>query len=93
MKIFNFLVAIIDRSRKRRMLNELQFMSHRNLIDCGFEPELLQEGIKAWPWRKSPESVTPLQFDQTLNLRTESNNQKLSAKLNKKQILPQQDAA
>ena len=39
--------------RREREFNRriLLFQNERNLRDCGFSPELLREGVDAWPWR------------------------------------------
>ena len=70
MKLFSKLAVILENNSKRKTLEQLRFMTERQLKDCGYSPELLSEGIKAWPWRELSEDFRPLQFSQTLNLET-----------------------
>ena len=64
MKILSRLVQIQEEQAKRLMLSHLRSMSDRQLVDCGFSPQLISEGVKAWPWRELPEVTAPLQFDK-----------------------------
>lgn len=84
MNIVSKLGEILENQGKRNTLYQLRLMSERQLIDCGYSPELLSEGVKAWPWRELTENIAPLRFVQTLNHNT------VSAKI---EILAQQDAA
>ena len=42
----------------RRARRELLASSDRQLSDIGFSRELLEQGVKAWPWRVTPDSPT-----------------------------------
>ncbi len=33
------------------VLQELRRKSHRELADLGFDPHLIEQGVKGWPWR------------------------------------------
>jgi len=51
----NFLkrvVKAISHRNKRETLNYLQAMPAEQLIDSGFSPTLIREGVSAWPWRE-----------------------------------------
>ncbi len=49
--IFNKFVQSLQRSKQRDTLYYLRCMPERQLIDCGFSPYLVSEGLKGWPWR------------------------------------------
>ncbi len=57
MSFFKVIINSLQRSRQREALNYLENMSERQLIDCGFSPMLVAQGLKAWPWRI--DSITP----------------------------------
>ena len=57
MSFFKRIINSLQRSRQREALNYLENMSERQLIDCGFSPMLVSQGLKAWPWRI--DSITP----------------------------------
>ena len=57
MNFFKAIINSLQRSRQREALNYLENMSERQLIDCGFSPMLVAQGLKAWPWRI--DSITP----------------------------------
>ena len=57
MNFFKRTINALQRSRQREALNYLESMSERQLIDCGFSPMLVSQGLKAWPWRI--DSITP----------------------------------
>ena len=42
------------RTRREREFSRrlLLYCHERTLRDCGFSPELLREGVDAWPWRR-----------------------------------------
>ena len=41
----------ILRSGRARLRQQLLGLSERQLLDVGFDPELLRQGVDAWPWR------------------------------------------
>lgn len=51
MSLFKRFVQSLHRSKQREVLSHLQTMTERQLLDCGFSPELVAKGVKAWPWR------------------------------------------
>jgi uncharacterized protein YjiS (DUF1127 family) len=57
----NFIRASMHNG-KLRARQELLRMSDRQLADFGFSKELLEEGVKAWPWR------VPVDSDETPQL-------------------------
>ncbi len=65
MKFIPTLTTVFENLGKRKTLDQLRSMTERQLIDCGYSPELLSEGVKAWPWRELPENIAPLNFDQS----------------------------
>lgn len=93
MKLIPKIAVILENHAKRKTLQQLRSMSDRQLIDCGYSPELLREGIKAWPWRELPESIAPIQFDQLLNHGSVSKKNEHTPKTVEKRFLAQQDAA
>ena len=70
MTLFNRWERLFDQYAKVRTLNILRSMPERQLEDLGFSPELLQEGVKRWPWRQLEEptgtaQVTPIARNAT----------------------------
>lgn len=61
-----------EKQSKRQLLFRLRSMSERQLLDCGFSPELLKRGVEAWPWQVLPENVAPLRFNRAINLSAHS---------------------
>ena len=57
MSFFKRIINALQRSRQKEALNYLETMSERQLIDCGFSPMLVSQGLQAWPWRI--DSITP----------------------------------
>ncbi len=57
MSFFKRIINTLQRSKQREALYFLEGMSERQLIDCGFSPMLVSQGLKAWPWRI--DSITP----------------------------------
>ena len=51
MNIVKKIIQSIQNNAHRQTLYHLQNMSDRQLIDCGFSPYLVSEGLKGWPWR------------------------------------------
>ena len=93
MKILSRLVQIQEEQAKRLMLSHLRSMSDRQLVDCGFSPQLISEGVKAWPWRELPEVTAPLQFDKDAFCTKVSEDTALNAFSADNGRLLQQDAA
>ena len=65
---FSNLRASFEKSQNRiareRAREVLLRMSDRALADAGFSRELVESGVKAWPWRaEEPAQLTPLKFD------------------------------
>jgi len=42
---------------RSKVLVELKRMSPSFLRECGFSPELLREGLNAWPWRLTEDEL------------------------------------
>jgi len=93
MKYLSKLMQFIEDRNKRQTLAHLRVMSDRQMIDCGISPELLKQGVKAWPWRAQPESVAPFQSVGTSNLAEFSISAKSPTKPKLKRSLAQRDAA
>lgn len=51
------IIANKELKARRETLAILSRKSDRQLLDCGISPELLKEGIKAWPWRMASEEL------------------------------------
>lgn len=72
MKILNNVLRGFDRymthqsrARDREILLKT---SDRMLNDAGFSRELLESGVKAWPWHNPGSELAPLQFRQLGNV-------------------------
>jgi len=52
-----------DKSKKIQVLKYLQSLPEDQLIEWGFSPSLIRQGISAWPWREeeSPEIQTSIE--------------------------------
>ena len=61
MSLISNLRTWIERSRLR--YNLLQF-DGRLLADAGFSRELVEAGVRAWPWRAPEEPATTLHFSR-----------------------------
>lgn len=62
---FNSYMTFLGRSRVRDVLLR---SSDRMLDDAGFSRELLESGVKAWPWHKPALPLTPLDFKHVGNV-------------------------
>ena len=62
MKLMTKIMQIYQDRAKRETLVLLRGLSDRQLRDGGFSPELLKDGVKAWPWREIPENFVPLKL-------------------------------
>ena len=52
----NFMLDAFEQTGRAKVLVELRRMSPRFLIETGYSPELLQQGLSAWPWRLTDET-------------------------------------
>lgn len=93
MKFIPILTTVFENLGKRKTLDQLRSMTERQLIDCGYSPELLSKGVKAWPWRELPEDIAPLRFDQCAQRRTVSIQTEYPDTPTSKRIPEQQHAA
>ncbi len=50
----------IEMHQRKRMLTYLQTLTERNLLDKGFAPHLIAEGIRAYPWTAVKVEMIPL---------------------------------
>ena len=65
MKLLTYLTYYFESKAKRDVLEQLRSMPERQLLDCGFSPDLIKEGVVAWPWRMQSEPSEPLRFKRT----------------------------
>lgn len=93
MKLFTKLAVIMENNGKRKTMKQLRLMTDRQLIDCGYSPDLLSEGIKAWPWRELPENFIPLKLNQNIQLDSLSTMNVYRDTAGKKRILAEKEAA
>ncbi len=93
MKFIPGLAEIFDKHGKRKTLHQLRLMTERQLLDCGYSPELIREGVEAWPWRQLPENIAPLRLDLNLKLDTVSTKVKHIDTSPAQRILAHKDAA
>ena len=61
---FNSYMTYLGRARAREVLLR---SSDRMLEDAGFSRELLESGVKAWPWHTPALAPTPVDFKQVGN--------------------------
>lgn len=52
MKLVSRLSQFLETYHRHGVLAQLRTMPDRQLLDCGISPELLEQGVKAWPWRQ-----------------------------------------
>jgi uncharacterized protein YjiS (DUF1127 family) len=57
MSLFSDLITWIERSRLRQRLLR---MDARRLDDIGYSRALLEDGVRAWPWRLPVDSIAGL---------------------------------
>ncbi len=50
-RLMRALRAGFERHARVRTLGVLRGMNERQLRDLGFSPDLIREGVSAWPWR------------------------------------------
>ena len=64
MKFIMNIIKYKEYRAKREALYQFRGMTERNLIDCNISVELLNRGIKAWPWQATPDDFvhTRLQY-------------------------------
>lgn len=55
MKFFDRFFEAAETVSKVRTLSVLRELPEKQLADCGIDPRLLAEGIRAWPWRAESE--------------------------------------
>jgi len=65
MKLLTYLTHYFESKAKRDVLEQLRSMPERQLLDCGFSPDLIKEGVAGWPWRMQAEPSEPLRFKRT----------------------------
>lgn len=56
-RIMHALTDALERSAQQRTREYLLGLSDRHLDDMGLSRELLKQGPKAWPWRKSGDLI------------------------------------
>ena len=62
---FNSYMTYLGRARVRDVLLR---SSDRMLEDAGFSRELLESGVKAWPWHMPALELSPLDFEHVGNV-------------------------
>lgn len=64
MSIFKYILNYLHNTKKQETLNYLQGMQTRQLIECGFSPKLINQGVSAWPWRldDQPEELLSIEL-------------------------------
>lgn len=50
MKLFERIISIFEHTAKVRLMNLLRGRSNEQLTEWGYSPQLLRQGINAWPW-------------------------------------------
>jgi len=73
MKLAALIQKVLERRARSESLFQLQGMSTKQLEDCGISPELLAEGVKAWPWRAMNDADTLIPLDRDCFKQLEAN--------------------
>jgi hypothetical protein len=60
------LLTALERSGRARTLAVLRNMDPKLLRETGFSPELIQQGINAWPWRVAATAIDAPQVPSLL---------------------------
>lgn len=63
-RFLSSLVSALERSGRARTLSVLQDMDSRLLSEAGFSPELIRQGINAWPWRAETSNPPKVSYEQ-----------------------------
>jgi len=50
MGFFKRIIAVMQESKKRELLHYLNGLPDSYLESLGFSPELVRQGVSAWPW-------------------------------------------
>ncbi|MBX2881769.1 MAG: DUF1127 domain-containing protein [Granulosicoccus sp.] len=82
MKLLPSVTSLSAWRARRDTLNVLKRLSDKQLIDSGISPELLKEGVKAWPWRESADDLTPISYRLLENTRVNSEADKTDSSVN-----------
>jgi len=64
MNFISRFIGIFEDQANRKTLHYLRTLSENQQIEYGLSPELLKQGIKAWPWKATPENLKPCSFVQ-----------------------------
>ncbi len=64
MKLIKTILTSLEESGKKKTLQILRDMPERQLRDAGISPELLAQGVRAWPWAVVEEEVAPILIDK-----------------------------
>jgi hypothetical protein len=59
MNFFKNFIAAQERIGKHKTMHILRDIPDNRLRDMGISPELLAEGVRAWPWRSPEEETLP----------------------------------
>jgi len=93
MSILSKLLKTQEERARLFTLTHLRSMSERQLVDCGFSPQLISRGVSAWPWRELPEVTAPLLFEKSAIRKIVSKDAKLDENSREDEVLLSQDAA
>jgi len=93
MSILSKLLKTQEERARLLTLTHLRSMSERQLVDCGFSPQLISQGVSAWPWKELPEVSAPLLFDKGAFRKIVSKDVQLDKFSSENEVLLSQDAA
>ena len=66
MSFISNMINFRENRAKRDTLHQLRCMSDRMLADCNISPELLQKGVKAWPWQNETDQQFRIPVERPL---------------------------
>lgn len=70
MKFVERMNLFFERSGKVRTMNYLRSRSEYQIIEWGFSPALLKQGIHQWPWREADETYSVDNIKQSISQRS-----------------------
>lgn len=67
MRLLNMIANYFAQNGKYSVLNYLRQVPESRLIEMGYSPTLIREGITAWPWREDQEPEYLQQIEKILS--------------------------
>ncbi len=64
MTFFSKLIKHYELKARGEVYDHLRAMPASRLRALGYSPQLLNQGLQAWPWKEAEAATTPLSMDQ-----------------------------